>query len=477
MPAPLLRTSIVVFSALATPLAAQSLVTSPVSSVPVWTRIGDVTGDGRDDEMFVVNGVLEVVDSSTGSPLPFLARPASDPSGYSGLTYTGIGDYDGDGKDDLVYWDHGSMANPNNTAIVVSGADGSTMRTLQGQLVFQSTNYFPVRGGDFDGDGRSDLFLVWNGVAQVLSARTGAPLAQWAPSGTETLFSLQTIGDEDGDGCDDAQLHYVNGSVGMKLIRAPGVIVPIGYVGAFGDVTGDGRVDVIVNGWITAGGTLTQLWQPPGAFLYGGLGVGDLDGDGCGDFVVGQWMPPHLLLAAYSGATFTVMPGGAPLIYSAPIGDTDGDGRSECVAGNARIRWVDPTLPVASRMVRRGVPGTTNDGRKPTIVTRGSCALGRTAFFDLRGGLPNGLTLLVYGNSLSVDLAPIGAPGNTCYTDLAGAFAFVANGNGVAQYQATMPVSPVLLGATLSLQAVVVDPLANALGLVTSSAIDVQTNN
>lgn len=41
----------------------------------------------------------------------------------------------------------------------------------------------------------------------------------------------------------------------------------------------------------------------------------------------------------------------------------------------------------------------------------------------------------------------------------------------------TIPVSPGLLGASLSLQAVVIDPLANVLGLVTSNALDVTTAN
>lgn len=40
-----------------------------------------------------------------------------------------------------------------------------------------------------------------------------------------------------------------------------------------------------------------------------------------------------------------------------------------------------------------------------------------------------------------------------------------------------MPASPSLLGTSLSLQAVVVDAAANALGLVTSNAIDLSTNN
>ena len=52
-----------------------------------------------------------------------------------------------------------------------------------------------------------------------------------------------------------------------------------------------------------------------------------------------------------------------------------------------------------------------------------------------------------------------------------------ANADGIAQHQVTMPVSPTLLGASISLQSVVVDPLANALGLVTSNAIDLTTNN
>lgn len=459
-------------------LPAQGFVTSPIAGTP-QRRIGDVTGDGREDLLVVSAGAYQVIDSANGLPISFLARPAG---GQMNFTYTPIGDYDGDGKDDLAYWAPLSPSNPLNSATVVSGADGSTLLTLPGPLAVGNQDGFGMnRGGDFDGDGRCDLFVVVNGEAKVLSARTGAVLAQWVPTPppTNTYLGIEAIGDENGDGRDDALLVYSDPALVSRraIVRAPGVLVPHFLYRDCGDVTGDGKVDFFGANTIVAGGTLTTAWTAPLSLSNGCFGLGDVDGDGYGDFAIGYWTPIFQRFDIWSGATLTTMPGGTTLVSPKALGDLDGDGRVECVANAQRFEWTDPIVPVASRMIRRGTAGTTNDGRKPTLVARGHCGLGHAAFFDMRGGLPNGITALFYGNSLAVDLAPIGAPGNACYTDLLGAFAFVADAFGVAQYQVTMPTSPVLFGAALSLQAVVVDPAANALGLVTSNAIDVETNN
>lgn len=455
-------------------LTAQALVTSPFPQVPL-RDIGDVNGDGRSDVLVQTGGWYDVMDAATGLPFTFLRRSF-------GPGYVGIGDYNGDGKDDLAY-----SSNAGVFCEVVSGADGSILHTST------SGPYGAVGGLDFDGDGRSDLMLLGPPSllapmrAEIRSARTGASLYQMisgAPASTGPfVIGFLPAGDENGDGRDDAVVHfnsYFTGGTQKRIVQAPGVMLAPVCVTPLGDVTGDGKADFfegLLTGTTTgpsyavlAGGSLTTAWQlSMGASCSR---VGDLDGDGFADVAIAQGG-----VTIASGATLATLPGVVATQAPEPLGDLDGDGRSECNMAGLLYEWSDPALPVASRMVRRGGSGTTIDGRKPTLVTRGHCGLGRTAFFDMRGGRPNGLTLLMFGSSLDVDLASLGAPGNRCYTSLAGGLAFVANALGIAQYQATMPVTPSLLGVTLSLQAIAVDPAANALGLVTSNAVDMTAND
>ncbi|HEU4420141.1 MAG TPA: hypothetical protein VFT55_14495, partial [Planctomycetota bacterium] len=95
--------------------------------------------------------------------------------------------------------------------------------------------------------------------------------------------------------------------------------------------------------------------------------------------------------------------------------------------------WVDPTVPVASRMVRRGASGATTTGSRPRLHARGHCSLGSTLRLDVRGLLPSGLSLLAFGSPVDVDLTPLGAPGNRLYTSLDGISVLPTDATGLGQ--------------------------------------------
>lgn len=459
------------------PVVAQGITGSPWSGASV---VGDVNADGHLDLIAFATAttVYTITDGATGASLGYLQR--------TGGVYGGVGDYDGDGCDDLAH-------NVPATITIVSGRDGSTLTTVAGPFA-------RVAGADVDGDGRSDLLLQEESQSfppaarflWAVSSRTGAVLWQQSVGGGMSGFSaggLQPIGDENGDGLEDAvfavSVTLSSPSLSTSLVRGPSTILQFGIRHEVGDVDGDGRVDAFEQSpstfsWrLVAGGSGATLWAPA-VVAPSFRRLGDVDGDGRADFFFVDpfaGLPP----VAMSGATLQAMPGFAPTAPLATLpftlGDVDGDGRAEFAFLGIAYEWVDPALPAASRVAARGTPGTTHDGRRPKVVARGHAGLGNLFFLDVRGGLPNGFVLMLLGGSAEVDLASIGAPGNRSYTTLDSAFALVANGVGVAQYGATMPVSPSLLGVSISVQAAVVDGLANGLGLVLSNALDVTTSN
>ncbi|MBL9076324.1 MAG: hypothetical protein JNL08_02400 [Planctomycetes bacterium] len=472
--------SSVLFTVLAAPVFAQGLVVGPAWP-PTGLACGDVNADGRDDATVfdAAASLFRVIDSATGTFLPHLQRAG-------GGAYVGVGDYDGDGADDLAHREAASVT-------VVSGRTGATLATL-------AATFVRVGGADVDGDGLADLLLeepaptiagiqayMW-----VVSTRTGAVLWQFSlggPLSGGVSGGLAAIGDENGDGLEDCTFgSTVSVPISYQttcIVRGPASLVFGDVWRPLGDLDGDGRVDAITastfgfGGWrLVAGGSGATL-ASPGWIAPTVRRLDDVDGDGRADFYVIDpftGLSPRVL----SGATLLPLPGFVPpVLPESPfgVGDRDGDGRQDLVAAGVEQRWVDAALPTTSRMVRRGIPGTTHDGRRPKVVARGHAGLGNRVFLDVRGALPNGAALLVFGAAADVDLGPFGAPGSRSYTTLDSALLLGANAFGVASYQVLMPVAPSLLGAQLSVQAAAIDGLANALGLVASNAIDVTTSN
>jgi hypothetical protein len=276
-----------------------------IATDPLWfgvCSIGDANGDGRDDLGFLTyDGRLVVVYGRTDGMTVDVADLGSDgyivdgpvgggmAIGGGGLTVnhllTGIGDINGDGRDDVVVRGGGGA----DATVVLSPVPGSTVHVGDGstrsiELAPDTADALVADVGDQDGDGLHELLI---------SAQHNAPDPADRRGGA---WMLSLAGNHPIDAA--AAVAAGRGTAFTTTATALPNIVPMG------DQNGDGRIDP---GFLTygPGGTrlFTVAYAPPlGSSVdldtivppstdgfrlhpYGDVitDVGDQDGDGHDD--------------------------------------------------------------------------------------------------------------------------------------------------------------------------------------------------
>lgn len=281
---------------------------------------GDVDGDGLGDVLVGAAGnddagsgagraYLVLGDTLTGdldladADASWTGEAAGDAAGAS---VAGLGDADGDGLDDVLVGAWGgdtTAANAGQAYVLLGGAlpaDGAALSsaatTLLGEGVDDFAAYAAAGPGDVDGDGLGDILLGAYGDAPA-GSRSGRSYLVYA----STISGLSTLDLGSAD-------HRFSGEAGSDLsgIRVAGA----------GDVDRDGLADLMVsapandaagsnNGkvYLVLAGNLPTtrnigLASADFAFTgeaigdqagYGIAGVGDVDGDGFGDMLIGAW--------------------------------------------------------------------------------------------------------------------------------------------------------------------------------------------
>jgi len=359
------------------------------------TLIADLNGDGRKD--VVVAGqqggnavLLAYYQNATGG----LDGPTVIPVPNLALSSIAVGDLDGDGRTDVAVAGQGTL--------VLSGYFGRAYVFLQDpashalavkESVTVSNNYpGDIAIGDVNGDGRSDLVVsgLWvvapdSGRLSVFYQQAGGTLGPETISdapGTESYGEVK-IADMNGDGRNDIVLQGGMLSISVLLQQGNGTLAaaparydvvtsywPRANAFAVGDVTGDGKNDIVVldpgnAGTVNlftqgAGGSFTRTTPLTLSESPFGVQIADVDGDGLNDIVgdevapgaptgigmVRVWAQSAAHAFADPAATFTFATsagGGSQQYQSLAIGDVTGDGLPDAVVSwMAEGIWVLP---------------------------------------------------------------------------------------------------------------------------------------
>lgn len=263
------------------------------------------------------------------------------------------GDFDGDGRSDVLWRDAASGVNAvwfMNGASVLSGAS----------LPAVSDAGMKVRGlGDLDGNGKADV--VWrntnSGESAVWLMNGAAVTAGVAlPAVTDRDLQIVAVGDVNADGSDDIlwrnsrtgenAVWLMDGKTLSSGVMLPAVPTDMSVAGA-GDLDGDGRVDIFwrnqstgVNAvWLMNGGTIKAGHFLPSVTGMVIGGVADFDGDGNADIFWRNQSTGANAVWLMNGPVVqigAVLPSVTSSMTVGAIGDFDGDGKADVAWRNAK---------------------------------------------------------------------------------------------------------------------------------------------
>ncbi len=301
---------------------------------------GDVNGDGKPD--FICGApygrTAYVFSGADGSLLHRVTGPD-----WLGTSVAGGKDVNGDGRADFIVGAPGG--NPPGPepgyVLVYSGADGALLYRIDGSNSGDQMGHSVALLGDLNSDGKSEFGIGarWtdlNGFTQVgsvyvYSGADGSLMYRKDGSAEFDIFgwSLANAGDVNVDGKPDfavgalqadpdglsgaGSVFVYSGADGSLLRRLDGFASGehLGFsVSGAGDINGDGFADIITGtpdatslrytgaAYVFSGRDGSLLYQMTGSEVaenvgFSVAGLGDADGDGKGDFVVGTPAPPH----------------------------------------------------------------------------------------------------------------------------------------------------------------------------------------
>jgi len=319
------------------------------SDNPIGMTVADVDGDGKLDILICdrnANQIKIYRNISTPGALTtnsFAAPVALATSGDA--RHLRVADVDGDGKPDIVVADWGA-----DYISIFRNVGGPGNLAFAPRVDFSAgSGIFDLVVADLDGDGKPDI--AWVGFDVLVLRNTSVPgtidaNSFAAPTNFTALADTETITavDVDGDGKRDLIIGSILGNA-MTVLRnqsVPGTFsfathVAFGAPGLVhdvraGDINGDGKPDIILDSESASYLSAFQNGSSPGDFNASslsnrvdfaagsgswGVSVGDLDGDGRPDVVLGNTYDGNISLYQNQQPF-----GGAPVIIAQPGNQT-----------------------------------------------------------------------------------------------------------------------------------------------------------
>jgi fibronectin type 3 domain-containing protein len=364
------------------------------SNRPQSVAIGDITGDGKAD---VVVGIA-------GLGVQVFPQLASGSLGSPAMTSTGnsfkirLGQLDGDARLDVAGVGWGT----NTVSVLLNDGNGGLRTPIQ--YAAQHDGYEDLEIADVTSDGRDDL-IVMSGqglvpnisvVAQLATGGFG-PAAEYRV-GTNLLTNGIGVGDVTGDGRNDVVAGYGgNGAfVAVFAQTASGTLAgPVSYpsydfpepvdvadldVDHLGDALAIHSASVGVYRQLKDGTLSTEERYPIPASAHDphGLAIGDVNGDSAPDVVLADNRYGLVVLLNAAGATppDTTVPG-APTLVSAVAGDS-----------SVSLAWNPPPSSGGAAISAYKVYRGTSSGSETLLATLGAVtsyrdgsAVNRTTYY------------------------------------------------------------------------------------------------
>jgi len=338
---------------------------------PGSSAVGDFNGDGKSDVVVVdsgngVGGLYQGADVLLGNGDGTFQRSVRYAAG-SDPYFVAVGDFNGDGNADLAVANHGS----NNVSVLLGNGDGTFQAAVNYAV---GSEPYSVSVGDFNGDGNTDLAVADSGSnnVSVLLGNGDGTFQAAVNYATGTKPESVTVGDFNGDGnADLAVANYGSNNVSLLLGN------------------GDGTFQAAVN---YAAGTKPDS-----------VTVGDFNGDGNADLAVANYGSNNVSLLLGNGdgtfqAAVNYAAGTQP--DSVTVGDFNGDGRPDLAVAdygggvsillNTTMRYPAFSNLSASSSVNYGTPLATFGG---TIATSNLTApTNETVAITLNGVTQNAVT-------------------------------------------------------------------------------------
>lgn len=234
-------------------------------------QFGDYNADGRNDLLSSNGAELRVSLATAAGGFDASTALLAYPAGWliaedHVRRPVGVGDVNGDNRSELLWFNPVSRElhyHVMNGAAIIGGRGG----------YYGPAGQSPAGVGDFNADGRADVLLAGNGEGRVLLALVNGG---WSLSGVVFTYPsgwrVVGAGDVDGDGKADIVLHsatsgetHVFFMVGATIVGGRGdYFMPVDFAPkALADFSGDGLADIV---WANAAEVRVSLGRPSNGF-------------------------------------------------------------------------------------------------------------------------------------------------------------------------------------------------------------------